>query len=1120
MTSAAAYKKLDNREHVLLRPGMYVGSLEPDACDAWVFDEEAKAMRRRTLRYVPALYKIFDEVIVNAVDHAVRLKSMADNAEPPAPVRNIKVAIDRATGFVEVWNDGEGIAVEKHAEGVYVPELIFGHMLTSCNYDDDADVERVIGGQNGIGAKACNIFSKVFEIETVDANAKKIYKQTFFDNMSTKSAPEIKYCAKKPYTKVRFLPDYARFGFEDARLSDDMHSVFVKRVHDVAGITDSSVAVHLNGAKLDTRTFERYADLYLGSKADAERVYERLGDGWEVVVGVSPESPGGFQHVSFVNGLWTMKGGKHVDYVANAIAKKLADLIQDRKKDAGSAIKPQHIKENMFLFLLATVPNPTFDSQTKETLTTPASKFGGRVELPDRFVEKLYKSSLTEKAIALCLAAQDKSLRKTDGKKRTTLRGIAKLDDANWAGTARSAECTLILTEGDSAKSMAIAGLSEVGRDKYGVFPLRGKVMNVCDVSVSKIAENEEISNLKKILGLESGKTYAGVQDLRYGRVMLMTDQDVDGFHIKGLIMNLFHRLWPSLLRVDGFVATMLTPIVKVKKGASSQSFYNLNTFREWMQAHDNGKGWAIKYYKGLGTSTAAEAKEYFRALDVVEYVKSDACEDALELAFNKKRADDRKQWLTQHDPAGVPDAAQRRVTFESFVHKELVHFSAYDVVRSIPSMCDGLKISQRKILYCCFKRSLTTEIRVAQLSGYVSEHAAYHHGEASLQSTIVGMAQDFVGSNNVNLLLPIGQFGTRIQGGKDSASARYIHTHLSPIARALFRAEDECVLEFQDDDGYAVEPRHYVPVLPMVLVNGASGIGTGFSTSVPCYHPLEVADALEDILEGRPPRQLRPWYRGFRGRIAGEDKLCSVGEYERVAATRLRVTELPIGCWTEDFKDHLEAVQDAYPEVKAVKSNYEDTTVDFTIEFSSREALDAWLAPDASTGVPKAVSILKLSSNRYLGTQNMYLFDERGIIKKYNAVDEIVRDFYQVRMDAYEKRKAAQLAALERQLLLQLAKIRFIEGILSGELDLKQLSKADLEGRLERDAYPSDEDGSYDYLTRMPIHALTTDKLRQTCEQRDRTREQLKQLEASSLEDLYRSDLSSFREAYAKLMI
>jgi DNA topoisomerase II len=1114
MTSASAYKKLDNREHVLLRPGMYVGSLEPDACEAWVYDDATKAMAKRTVRYVPALYKIFDEVLINAVDHAVRLRSMPECAQ----VKNVKVAIDRSTGYVEVWNDGEGIAVEKHEdEGIYVPELIFGHMLTSCNYDDETDAERVIGGQNGIGAKACNIFSKVFEIETVDAKAKRCYKQTFYDNMATKSEPEIKYCVKKPYTRVRFLPDYHRFGFEDGRLSDDMHAIFVKRVHDVAGVTDSGVAVHLDGAKLETRSFERYADLYLGSKAETDRVYDKLGEGWEVVIGAS-KSPG-FQHVSFVNGLWTMKGGKHVDHVANVVSKKLAEMIVDRKKDAAGALKPQHIRDNMFLFLLATVPNPTFDSQTKETLTTPAAKWGGRLDVSDRLIEKLYKSSLAEKAIALSLAAQDKNLRKTDGKKRCTLRGIAKLDDANWAGTARSAECTLILTEGDSAKSMAIAGLSEVGRDKYGVFPLRGKVMNVCDVSVSKIADNEEISNIKKILGLESGKTYDDARDLRYGRLLLMCDSDEDGKHIQGLIMNLFHRLWPSLLRIDGFVATMLTPIVKVRKGPVSESFYNLAAFREWMEAHENGKGYAIKYYKGLGTSTAAEAKEYFRALDVRQYVRSEACDTALDLAFNKKRADDRKAWLGQHDPAAVSDSADRRMTYDAFVHKELIHFSAYDVARSIPSMCDGLKISQRKILYCCFKRNLVSEIRVAQLSGYVSEHAAYHHGEASLQSTIVGMAQDYVGSNNVNLLLPIGQFGTRIQGGKDSASARYIHTHLSPIARALFVEDDDRVLHYQDDDGYKVEPTHYVPVLPMVLVNGASGIGTGFSTSVPCFDPEAIADAIEDLLRGDAPRALKPWYRGFLGEIIQQDsKLASYGKYERIAATRLRVVELPIGVWTEDFKEHLEAVQDAHPEIKSVKNNYQDTTIDFVLEFSSREALDAWIEPDPTTGVCKAVAALKLASNRYLGTQNMYLFDERGVIKKYNTVEEILQDFFRVRMDTYERRKAAMLAALEKALRLQLAKIRFLESILTGELDLKQLSKADLEARLEREAYPPDDDGSYDYLTRMPIHALTTDKLRQTCEQRDRTREQLKALDASSLADLYRADLARFRAAYSKI--
>jgi DNA topoisomerase-2 len=463
--------------------------------------------------------------------------------------------------------------------------------------------------------------------------------------------------------------------------------------------------------------------------------------------------------VSFVNGVATLRGGRHVDHVVQQMCKRVCDLIAARKK--GVVAKPQYVKDNLMVFVRATVHGPRFDSQSKETLTTPPSQFGcGKVELSDAFVEKLYKlEGLVERVVGLSGAAADKEAKKTDGVKRATV-VVPKLDDAEWAGTAKSGQCTLILTEGDSAKASAVAGLSVVGRQRYGVFPLRGKVMNVCDVGADKVAGNAEISAIKKILGLSTGKTYASAAELRYGRVMLMTDADTDGSHIRGLVMNLFLQQWPSLLKVEGFLCTLLTPIVKawpsgaVGKGPALE-FYNLNDFHKHAAAVASPP--PTKYYKGLGTSTAEEARDWFRRMKMVVYVWEDdggRSREALGLAFDKKRADDRKAWLAAYDPErtlqyggtnnGATGAASGTdVTYTDFVDKDLVHFSNYDVLRSIPSAIDGLKVSQRKALFGCRKRNLVKgELRVAQLAAYVAEHACFHHGEASMQGIIVCMAQ------------------------------------------------------------------------------------------------------------------------------------------------------------------------------------------------------------------------------------------------------------------------------------------------------------------------------------------------------------------------------------------
>ena len=359
--------------------------------------------------------------------------------------------------------------------------------------------------------------------------------------------------------------------------------------------------------------------------------------------------------------------------------------------------------------------------------------------------------------MALSKFKEMKELQKTDGARKSKITGIPKLDDANKAGTQQSGKCTLIITEGDSAKSLAVAGLSVVGRDYYGVFPLRGKCKNVRDASVKQLTENKEFSDLKKILGLQQGKVYTSLNELRYGRLMIMTDADTDGSHIKGLVLNMIHYFWPSLLDLN-FVVSMVTPIIKATKGSQTMSFYTDSMFRLW---YGNGKsGWKIKYYKGLGTSTSAEAREYFKNIEklTVKFDTDEKTDDSVVLAFDKTKADSRKTWLLEStekesSELEIPYGNVERINITEFIHKDLVNFSLADLKRSIAHVCDGLKPSQRKVMYSCFKKNLTNEMKVAQLAAYVAETSAYHHGEVSLADTIVKLAHNFTGSNNINLL-------------------------------------------------------------------------------------------------------------------------------------------------------------------------------------------------------------------------------------------------------------------------------------------------------------------------------------------------------------------------------
>jgi len=745
------YDSMEHKEHILNVPDTYIGSVEPSVVEnVWVCNSE-NVFINKDIEISTGFFNICNEILTNAADQCPRTREYANKDKTVQTTTTIKVTLNEETNVITVQNDGDGIPVTIHEKKkIYVPELIFGQLLTSSNYNNDK--KRRWGGKNGYGAKLCNIYSTLFELETVDHRRGKKFKQVWKNNMSEpEKKAKITKCSDKAYTKITFLPEYSRFGMMNG-LEGDIINLIRKRVYDIAGCTPRNVSVYFNGKKLAVKDFPMYVEMYTGKQKDLKRVYEKPNDNWEITACASPD--GTFKQVSMVNGICTINGGKHVDYIANKICK---DLVKKINGKSGS-IKTSHVKSNLWVFINSLIVNPSFSTQTKEELTTPATKFGSKCDLSEDFIKKLAKTEITDRA-KLMKSFHDKSgLSKTDGKKTKSIRGIPKLDDANWAGTNKSQQCTLILTEGDSAKSLVLSAIGIIGRDKYGVFPLKGKLLNIRDATVKKISDNVEIQSLKKILGLQQNTK--STKDLRYGRVMIMTDQDLDGYHIKGLLMNMFSCSWEDLLK-EGFLVTMYTPLVKVSKGKKViEHFYNQSDYDQWKDTQLTLKGYDIKYYKGLGTSTKDEAIEYFKNLHVVEYEWDEKSAEMIDLAFNKKKANKRKKWLSHYNKDDVINPLDKTATFENFINKDLIHFSNYDNQRSLPSMCDGFKPSQRKAFHTFVEKNIVKDMKVATTTGYVTTETEYHHGEVSMQETIVGIANDYVGSNNINLFAPKGQFG------------------------------------------------------------------------------------------------------------------------------------------------------------------------------------------------------------------------------------------------------------------------------------------------------------------------------------------------------------------------
>ena len=1046
------YERLSHVQHVLKRPDTYVGSLPPESSPYWIRDGDV--FKVSNLSVSPGLVKIFDEVLVNAIDqYSLHPKKVG------------LISVTASTKGILIQNSGVCVPIKKHeteknsdGSSIWIPELIFGHLLTSSNYNDNE--QRVTGGRNGYGAKLANIFSKKFWV--IISDGKKVYKQTWHDNMSRCETPLISTSSELgTQVTIGFEPDWDRFGG-----GGDFLKMFEKRTWDAA-MWCSKANVYFNTKLLEVKSLDEYAQMH-----GLDSFGKFHSDSFDIVMGHS--NSGGFQQCSWVNGISTTKGGSHVDKVVSTL---VSDLVKDKRF---TTLKPAQVKASLFVFARAVIVNPTFSSQTKAECT---SKITETIDFKPKFIKDVLASGVLDDLMSKGSALVDKELKKTDGSKKARISGIPKLDDANWAGTHRSQDCTLIITEGDSAKALAIAGLSVVGRNAFGVFPLRGKPRNVRDATVKQVTENEEFSNLKKILGLQHGKVYNSLRELRYGRLMIMTDADLDGSHIKGLVLNMFHVYWPKLIEL-GFVVSMVTPVIK----AGKTWFFTEEAFREAGQVSGT-----VKFYKGLGTSTSAEAKEYFKQIDrlTVAFSADEHLDESMRLAFAKALADDRKEWLTNHmasPPKGIPYGSVKTLSVSDFVHRDLSNFSAEDIKRSIPHVSDGLKPSQRKVIYACLKKNLTQDMKVAQLAGYVAEHTAYHHGEASLQGTIVNLAQNFVGANNLNLLEPSGQFGTRLAGGKDAASSRYIFTRLAPHTKTIFDTSDNFVLKYVVDDGEKVEPEFYSPIIPMILVNGAEGIGTGFSCYVPPFDTEAVKHNILCGLDQVPMIAMKPYFKGFKGKITKiKDHTWVMEGIVEKEGSQLHVTELPPGKWIQDFKEHLDDLLE-----KGTIQKYENHSTETTPSFR------IW-------GFGGDDPLRELGMTKTIHTSNMYLIGPNGAVKKYASPEEILLDYMEIRIGVYKKRKAHLLKQLDTEVQWLSEKARFIGFVINKRIQVLNIPLDEIKNQLRTENFKEE---IWSKLLDIKTYQYTREevlKLKDLCEQRVREREQLK---ATSVVQMWKNNL------------
>jgi len=1058
------YIKLNPIEHVLLRPDTYCGSVIARSQVEYVFHD--CRLYRETVQYSPALVRCFLEILSNATDNVAR--------NTPDIIQT-KIVVDISSTTVSVLNDGATIPIEiNKTEKMYNHTLIFGNLLTGSNYDDTE--MRTTVGRNGIGAKLTNIFSTKFTVEGVDSDKGLKFVQTWRNNMKIAEEPQISKSKSKSYTKITFDLDLKRFpGIINIPIT-----LFARFILDAAMTT--GLKVTLNGEKLPNN-LDTYLNLIVDKdEDDRNRTCKVITSGsTRVWIAVAPKDIG-FEQISFVNGLRTKDGGKHVDAAVEAVLRPIVDKLGVTLRD----VKP------LFRFLIvSTVINPEFNGQEKNILEAPVIKLN---TIPPTMVTKLLKLTDENGATINALLksrVDDKAIKvlaKTVASKGLAIEGY---DKANYAGTSKSNECILIICEGLSAKTFAVAGIEtgiygKKGRNYFGIYPLRGKLLNTRNASVTSISKNVVITNLVRILGLDFSKP-TNLSKLAYGKLCLLTDADVDGIHIEGLVLNFLHSMFPILL-TKSFAISMKTPIFKIIDKKTHKFYYD-----EQSLIGKNLNKLKVKYYKGLGTTKPEDVNEIF-GKKVLEFYKDECTDLKFETAFDKSQSSARKLWIESYDPSTIESTlddtndALIPCSITKHLDEELIKFFIDDCSRTLPSVFDGLKESQRKVLYGAKKRNLITDLKVAQLGAYVAEHTGYHHGEANLFGTIINMAQSFPGSNNVPLLSAEGMFGTRLSGGEDAASPRYLFTKMTKACLDLFPEVDE--YEQRIKEGDVVEPQYYVPVLPTLLINGCLGIATGWMCSCPSFNPDDVVNNAKKAIHGMKLDNIKPWYNGFSGEIndLGGGKYETKGIYTTKQTAKkktITITELPIGMWNDKFKSACEENADII--------NITDlSTADkphyiLTVNDNFKE--DAFV---------KKYLITTINVN------NIVVFDKNNKIIKV-TVNDVFKLWARERLEKNLIRKTRLLSIMTKEENDLTERIKFIELVRSKIIILTAPEEV-IVNTMKENGLTNIK------LLELSVKSLTDEKRRECVTKLKKTISERTILEKLTLEDMWNNDLTKIK--------
>ena len=1104
------YISLSDRDHILNRPESILGSANSISRPVSIYDGTTFVTKEVTCS--AASERIFIEVLTNALDNVERSRD--------AGVDPKRVEVVMTTEVITVINYGLPVDVAMHETGMYVPELVFGVCRSGSNYDDNE--KRSVAGRNGYGAKGTNIMSKVFAIDVIDASRGLRYKQVWTDNKGKTGKPVITETKEPSRTVVKFKPDLARLGRPEGKyLKEDL---LLFRTLCIYAAYTAQIPVIFNNKEYNFPKNDSFVKTLF---PDIENCIFFENEHLRVTV---LDTPNNGQVHSFVNNIITRKGGLHVNTCYENIFSTILDTINSKNVDKlsrqkGTDIKGaelrafkvymNHVTPHVSLIVVAKgVDKPEFESQSKEMLTHPPIQ----ADFDYKKCKKVMNWKLIDCLNEVLLNKVKSRLKKTDGKftSRVRLKNPKTYNRANFAGEKGKdyMSTALFLVEGESASCHIDKLISFIknGSDYFGSLQLKGKPPNITK-NVLAVEDCEEYIAIKSVTGIKEDVDYTlakNRRNLNYGKIIIAADADDDGNHIVSLVLNFFYRLYPSLIEC-GYIQIYRTPTVKLfpkNKRSKTLSFYNLNSFTLWCETGDLSKYNRPKYYKGLGTSTREDIKEYAKNLLKVTFEMDDETAEAMDVSFNTKRSNERKEIIRNADSNYVP-IIEGNCSVTDFLRNELVDFWVMCLERAIPGI-DGLKDVTRKLMYTSLKYFPEVKkfanrypTKTLVFNGRATEMCAYARGDASINKAIVSLAQSFTGSNNIPLIGEVGQFGSRKDCGKKAADARYTSVKECPLIQYIYNPIDLEYYERKVDDGVQIESKYLLSVLPVCVINGIEGIACGSSTNIQSYNPLDLYDWYMARLDDKPyGKILVPWYRGFNGLVEIErteqdghfiDTIGIHGLHRKEGST-VYIDELPVKVKVSSVTKVLDKMID-----EKLISNY---TVNDNDEISSFVIYD-WLDEIDYVTELKLFRMLKLS--------NIVILDRNNLPKRYDIIDDYLEDFLHFRLEGYQLRKNYLLAGLRKKEQNCDDRMKIIDAVLEGKLVTRHQHEKDVENRV------SELQLNYEIYKKLFDRNFNKTESEKYRAQLIQLREQIQNLIDTSPIDMWKTELNQFKQAYCK---